>query len=648
LLSWVLLNVIVIFVPKIFTFLFFFLVFSQPIVAQKEDSLLSAFNTAKNDSLKAVILNQLWKQERDSDLEKATYYAKQALQIARDNNLKNQEAISLKNLGIGHWLQNNLDSALMRYNESLALFILIDDKKEIARLYNNISVVFNRKEQKDTAIALLQTALDINLQRNDSNGISMNYINLAVLYGDLKNSSQELFYEKQALKYVVDSKRDLLIANIGASMSTIYGPDSAIFYYRKALQITTNDWLKERIYLNMGSNFLVLEKVDSASLYLELAKNLIHDKKGRNYVKALMDQGGLYFYKKEYARSLFYYKQSIKIAEEQEYQGMVVELRNAISNVYAAMHKWQLAYNWMNLYVQLNDSLTNLENSKHLADLQAKFDFEKRERAIGNLTKENLLKEIEIGEEKKVKLLMLVFIGFILMVFIISFLAYKRRQEKKSHKLALKKMEIEQRMLRSQMNPHFIFNALNSIQSYISTNSTYEAEVFLSKFSLLVRNILENSTYEFIDLDKEVETLKLYLELEKLRFNDKFNYSIEVELSDSSIQIPPMLVQPFVENAIIHGMKGKDGNGKIDIRFAEAEAEEELILCQVIDNGVGRNNSKEKQENHKSLSTTLTNDRIQLFNQERGDKFRISITDLEDKEGKALGTKVELLIPFIF
>ena len=240
-------------------------------------------------------------------------------------------------------------------------------------------------------------------------------------------------------------------------------------------------------------------------------------------------------------------------------------------------------------------------------------------------------------------------------VIIITFLIYSRsklKQKNRQNELIWRNVEIEQRLLRSQMNPHFIFNSLNSIQYYVSKNDSYMAESYLSKFARLIRSILEHSRQSYVPISDDCETLKLYMELEKLRFSDKFDYDFIVsdEIDIDFTKIPPMLIQPFVENSIIHGILQNSVQGKIKISLNINKSENQII-CNVYDNGIGRGKSMELKmksiQDHKSLGMAVTAERIELLNKKGKDNYSVKYFDLMDTEGNSTGTNVELKIPFV-
>lgn len=222
-----------------------------------------------------------------------------------------------------------------------------------------------------------------------------------------------------------------------------------------------------------------------------------------------------------------------------------------------------------------------------------------------------------------------------------------KRREKRKTELNNKIAQIESQALRAQMNPHFIFNTLSSIQHYIANNDTDAALKYLSKFAKLMRKIMDNSKQPLIPVSEELNALNLYLELEVMRFEKKFDYSIDVDASiDTNYdQIPSMLIQPYVENAIIHGLLPKDGPGKITINMTR---QEQTILCIIEDNGIGRERSKEFKKNrvqqHKSMGMSITQERLDILNSSLNSKLNAEIVDLYEN-GQPAGTRVRLIIP---
>ena len=212
-----------------------------------------------------------------------------------------------------------------------------------------------------------------------------------------------------------------------------------------------------------------------------------------------------------------------------------------------------------------------------------------------------------------------------------------------------KQVELEMQALRAQMNPHFIFNCLSSINRFILKNETKIASSYLTRFSRLMRLVLMNSQKSLIALEDELQMLGLYLEMERLRFKNSFDYGITfLNVIDSdNIFIPPLLLQPFCENAIWHGLMHKEGQGRLDI---ELSMQDNILNCTIADNGVGREKAEKMNsktaEKEKSMGLKITTERLALLNKEKGLHTFYEIDDLKDESGNATGTRVILKISF--
>jgi ligand-binding sensor domain-containing protein len=221
-------------------------------------------------------------------------------------------------------------------------------------------------------------------------------------------------------------------------------------------------------------------------------------------------------------------------------------------------------------------------------------------------------------------------------------------KEKQMAELQKQKTELEMQALRAQMNPHFIFNSLNSINRFILQNDKLQASEYLTKFSRLVRLTLQNSQASFISLESELEALQLYLDLESIRFDHHFDYTITVanDIDSSLVKVPPLIIQPYAENAIWHGLMHKQEKGHLDIKVIE---QDDLLLCKIIDDGVGRKKASELKSKsastHRSMGMRITADRIALLHQKKQITPYVTIKDLILPDGRAGGTEVTLKIP---
>lgn len=242
------------------------------------------------------------------------------------------------------------------------------------------------------------------------------------------------------------------------------------------------------------------------------------------------------------------------------------------------------------------------------------------------------------------------YILLVLMSFSGAFLLIRRRSiqlnKQRDYKRQIEKLE--QKALLAQMNPHFIFNALNSIQSFLMYQENELAERYLLKLSQLIRMTLNNSRESEINIEREIDVLHKYLELEKMRYKDRFNFEFDVLLSGMELRkcIPPMLIQPFVENSIIHGFKNTKEGGLLTIRFLEIT--NQVLHVEIRDNGLGYQNTiDEKKSEHQSYGTKITSERLELFRQKYGGIFEYQIETLTDSDGNTSGTIVRMVIPVI-
>jgi LytS/YehU family sensor histidine kinase len=303
-------------------------------------------------------------------------------------------------------------------------------------------------------------------------------------------------------------------------------------------------------------------------------------------------------------------------------------------NKKAGNTKTALAYN--ELYINTVDALylekeNELEESsrktKELVSKQTRIlTLEKdRELTENKIALINTERELTQQMNQRQRWIIYSLVALSLLLLTLAYFMYRNNKQQKinNHLLALKS-------LRSQMNPHFIFNALNSVNNYIAQNDERAANKYLADFSKLMRSVLENSELDFIPLEKEIELLGLYLKLEHERFKDKFDFTLKIDpsLKDAKIQVPPMLLQPIIENAVWHGLRYKKEKGFLNVTFAKAE---KGILVTITDNGIGREKSKEIKTEHqkKRDSKGLGNikNRVALLNELHDCKIGMEASD---------------------
>jgi hypothetical protein len=329
----------------------------------------------------------------------------------------------------------------------------------------------------------------------------------------------------------------------------------------------------------------------------------------------------------------------LNLAKAKDY---VHERKISVDGLYRAARKmgnWKEALGYHENLIQLKDSLQNIELQEKLTDIETKYQTEKKEQQIALLNRENELKNARLKSQR-----MILWGGILLVVFAGSLLFLIVRQRRRQ--LQAKQNELEQKLLRSQMNPHFIFNSLGAIQSFMMKNDGRKAAFYLSSFSSLMRSILKNSREEWITLQEEKQTLENYLNLHQLRLGEKLSFSVSVasDLEPESLILPPMLIQPFVENAIVHGIEPLDENGQITISFSQ---ENEQLKITVEDNGKGIENG-EKRENHTSYALRIFEERVANLKRTIGAEVYSHIGKRAVSDEQNPGTRVTVKLPLKF
>jgi LytS/YehU family sensor histidine kinase len=297
----------------------------------------------------------------------------------------------------------------------------------------------------------------------------------------------------------------------------------------------------------------------------------------------------------------------------------------------------------------LKDSLFNEDKSKQIGKLEAKYEDEKQltlQRAESEKTK-----ALSDAASKKQNVIIILIAAIAISITLIALLIFRLWRTTRKEKVNIEKQKVamELKALRAQMNPHFIFNAINSIQHFILNNDSKAAHLHLSRFSQLIRKVLENSRFESIPLAEEIRMLELYLELESLRFSSKFHYKISVDnsIDSENVLISPLIIQPFVENAIWHGlMHLKDKQGEVLIGFEKVNGN---LKCTISDNGIGRERSMELKKGamHESMGLSIAKERLQIVNMLNKAKTSINLIDKTNTDGSPSGTIVELFMPVI-
>lgn len=469
------------------------------------------------------------------------------------------------------------------------------------------------------------------------------------LAGDIDKSLNSL---KAMLKYSTEENDPVnaeiacaRIGKIGLTTRRDFGMADRYLQQSLHLSLQIGDSTRTAYALtNLAWNHYLEKQLDSSLYYYNYS--LRYSLPIRNYsimANSYGNIGTIYRDKKEYANARTAWMKGIENARIINDWYSISWIYNDMSLMASETGDYKNAYEYQVLYKQFNDSLESTAYSESLAKARAKFDTD-------NKDKEVQLLSLRL---KNQRLLIYGFAGFLILTFFIGFLLFRQSKlntRRRISEMDQKILEITQANLRQQMNPHFIFNTLNSIQYYMYKHDKLATNNYLTKFSNLIRKILENSRHTAVPVRDELDALQLYLELESIRFRDKFDYQIHVdeEVDPLMYKIPTMLIQPYVENAISHGLILRKDKGLVKISLT---LNKNFLLCIIEDNGIGRDASREinlkKQHGHHSLGTHITESRLKLVNDLYGTSLKTIYTDLKDVQGNAAGTRVEIHIPIL-
>jgi tetratricopeptide (TPR) repeat protein len=395
---------------------------------------------------------------------------------------------------------------------------------------------------------------------------------------------------------------------------------------------------------NMGWNFYCEKMFDSARYYYQASLKLSVPTKYYGISgNALGNLGTIYRDMGEHQEALKYYNKSLSHAQKIKDWYTISWVNKDMSDLYLGKGDTSNAFLAYVLYKQYNDSLQAKKNITGLAEARIRYDADTHNKEIALLS-------LRLKNNRILTIGYTVLVFGIILIGILLFRSSKLNAQKKISEMNHRISEVTQANLRQQMNPHFIFNTLNSIQYYMYQHDKLATNNYLTKFSSLMRKVLDNSQHTSVPLRDELDALRLYLELECLRFSDKFEFSINVdeEIDPLMYKVPTMLIQPYVENSICHGLIPMEGKGfvKIDLKLKE-----NYLICSIEDNGIGREAAhelrKKRQANHNSLGTRITTSRLELVNALYGTDLKTQYTDLKNDKGEAVGTRVEIHIPIM-
>lgn len=636
------------FYPILILFCFVFSFFSAQNSAEK-DSLLSVLKITTNDSLKVNIYNQLSKLFCTIDFNKALEYNKESIILSEKIHSDRKLAEAYNIQGIIYINKGQNQEAISSLTKAIEIHKKNGNKKGLASAYGNLGAMYYLMGIYDKSLDYNLKCLKINESLNDKNGIAICLLNIANVYfiQNEYESAKKYYLRGQLIHQELKNIPGEISAmnNIATILLAEGKSDEALVYFEKIKKIAEAEegYKLERAMAYSGIGIVARIKGDFKKAHFYLDKSYQLFEQLNNTTKLLENTGNianLYLKEGKFQEAI---EQSNKYLELAKSIDAKQHERDALEFLYkssAGLNDYEKAFKYYEQYVSLKDSILNKENLRYLNELETKYESEKKENENKALIQQTKIQKLELSRGKYLSggLIILLVLFMILALLIIRQNKLKNRQQA---------IQLEQKLLRSQMNPHFIFNSLTSIESFIYKNEPKAAGKYLSDFARLMRLILENSREEYVSLEKEIQTLKYYLDLQKLRHEDNFDYTIEVpeNIEISEIEIPPMLAQPFIENSIEHGLREITGKGLINIRFYIKDKE---LFFEVTDNGIGFQKSRAMKNDNpgrKSFASAITLERLQTLNK-KNKKIKLLMEDLSDHLNNITGARVTFIIPY--
>lgn len=516
--------------------------FTQVIHSQNKPdaSLIKIESYKKKDTIKVEMIVDYCVANTFSNSTKVLEMANQGLKISKEINYKVGQIRSLNCIGNYYYQQAIYDKATRFYLLALVIAEKNNDVKNIVIGKNNMGNIFTRTKKPEKALQLLKEAdsiLVVNGQENSQN-------------------------------------RAAILTNIGGLYSSMQKHEEAINYHKKTLALCEKEKIPFGIAIaavNIGEEFVLLKKYNTAALFLQKSQTISEKEGYDNFLGQIYKNLAIVSWNEnQKLKSFDFLEKAITICEKINEQNELIKTLEIKQKFHLQNNDFKNAFLTAAKLKVINQNVNGIEKDKAINEINAKYETEKKENQINVLKKD---KQIADLKAKKQQALVVVLLMFLLSILIVGYLAFKRYKLKKQTELLKSKLieaektiiaekkasESELKAIKAQMNPHFFFNALNTIQSYITTNETEEATNYLNKFSKLTRMILEMTDKNWITIEEELRMQTLYLDLQKVRLSD-FDFQIELnQINLQQITIPTMLLQPYVENAIIHGLAHKLG-----------------------------------------------------------------------------------------
>ncbi len=551
-----------------------------------------------------------------------------AIQLAKKINNDALLGVSLSGSGQSLWYMSRFSRAIDSMEK--AVFYLRKggaDNWEQSSAFRIISNLYDETGNYTKAFEAVTEAVEIALKNDDRQNKVLSLVQLGALYNRIGDSATAMTYYKQADR-LNPIPTGYPYRELHRQMGLLYAGrnafDQALYHYRLALPGHPS---RRNIYLRIGECYLLQGKIDTAYKYLhDVYPNALEIGDVPILTPTMIGLGKIYLARGILDSALLMAKSAFELATERDVRSNIKNASLLLSDIYAKQKNSDSAFFYYQRYVSLKDSLFSEQFRGKL------FSFKKNADEESQKTQLRLL--------KWGILLLTLMAAFVILILIL-------RHKHEKLKLQQRSDELKMQALRAQMNPHFIFNCLSAINHFILKSETDAASDYLTRFSRLIRLVLVNAEKNQVSLEEELDMLKLYLEMEQLRFKDAFDYHIRYDaaIQPSMIQVPSFILQPFCENAIWHGLLHKEGKGLLVIDLA---MKDEVMVCTITDNGIGMARAAAIQtkvsEKQGSFGLALTTERLTLFNNDTKASGSFLMEDVKDENGNVTGTKVILSI----
>jgi len=620
-------------------------------------SILSYAQDKMRDSLLAVLDNQTGTERINTLIllsdrllyqnpDTAIVYANEAYTLAQSLKEPTLRYKALKIRAYANNFERFISERGSDIQEGLDFYSRIRDTTLLAEAMSDLGQLYLSQGIFDKALEHFEQAYSIREQKKDIPGMAYSLNSIGAMYWRSGKYEEALDFFKKAIKLFESTGLTEETAQTTANMGEIYfqtnNPEMALEYFNRAMKLNHSNGqsgFRSRNLINIGKVYLQRAQPKRAISYFRQALNIQQKTGDREGIAQSHYHLGLALLESnEPVEALEHFNISISTSKRIRTSDMQIKALEQSARIYYQLEQYQVASDLLFRARSLSDSIFNIQQTKLREELKTRYETEKYMLENRNLKLSNQNNETIISQQRTMIILTLVLSA--LVVVTVLLLMQRRRSTDR-----MTSIEMEQKLLRSQMNPHFVYNSLTVIQSSVMKKTAKEAVNLISSMASLMRLILDNSTHEFIPFEKEIQTLRYYLELQQQRFAGQFDYALEIDpdLEEREFNIPPMLAQPFIENAIEHGFAGVGYPGTISIRFKATGNSH--ITCEIEDNGIGFSQGlkKEKEPQHRSYGIEITRQRIRILQKRYNMHAELEIIDLNHDNKN--GTLVRIQIP---